>query len=472
MFSPGTRVIRAAGTARSRLAALALCAACTLAGCRPAGEAPDFGALMQTQGPAVVNIVALRPAAATVRDSRPPSPADPAYAVSPQIAAGPEQPVEDLGSGFIIDADGLILTNAHVVAGATSITVRLADGQREYPARLVGADSHSDVALLRIDASGLPVARMGSSASVSAGEWVAAIGSPFGFSNTITAGIVSATGRNLGEGGQVPFIQSDVAVNPGSSGGPLINRRGEVVGVNSMIFSPTGGYLGLSFAIPIEVALDVARHLQRDGEIRRGRLGISVQPLSDGLARAFGFDGQGVLISMVEPGSAAEAAGLRAGDVILGFGGKAATPAALPRMIADSAPGSRQEVALWRDRHPERVTVTMGEHAVQRAAPPAAAAPAHPDHGLVLSALPAEVCRQYGAGFALRVDRAPAARHEDELRYGDVILAVGGRSFTSRGEFDRLLQEAPGDRAALLVRRGSAALFVAVEVPGRLQEAG
>lgn len=440
--------------ARRSLFAAALAA--MLAACSVGQQAPDFGALMRSQGPAVVNIVSLRPAGH----------ARPGDSSQPDAATA----VEDLGSGLIIDAEGIILTNAHVVSGARSITVRLADGRREYPARLLGADPRSDIAVLRIPARGLPVARIGNSAALAPGQWVAAIGSPFGFANTITAGIVSATGRNLIAGGPFPFIQSDVAVNPGSSGGPLINRAGEVVGINSMIFSPTGGYLGLSFAIPIEVALDVARRLARDGRVRRGHLGVSVQPLSRELAHAFGLDGAGMVVSRVEPGSPAAAAGLRTGDIILGFGGSAAGDS-LPQRIAAAAPGSRQKVAVWRDRRARELVVTVGEEAEPAAAPAQAAiAGTEADAALVFSELPPALCARLGIGFALRVDRAPPADGEDELRYGDIVLMVGDTPFSSRRDFDRLLVASAGGYAPLLVRRGESALYVAVEVPPRLDE--
>lgn len=448
----------------------ALVAAAVLAGCSRPEAFPDFATLMETQGPAVVNIVSLRAGEASSSDpSGKPAPAALALHSHPSRPA-----MDDLGSGVIIGADGLILTNAHLVGNAKSITVRLADGRREYPARLLGSDPDSDIAVIDIDAEDLPVARLGRSSSVGPGEWVAAIGSPFGFTNTITAGIVSATGRSLSTYGGMPFIQSDVAVNPGSSGGPLLNRRGEVVGINSMIFSPTGAYLGLSFAIPIEIALDVAHRLARDGSTRRGRLGVSLQPLSPELAQAFGVDGQGMLVSLVEPDGPAARAGLRAGDVIAGFADGEAADEDLLRRIAAAEPGSRRTLAFWRERRLMQAAVTIGEHPVEPGPAPAPGeAAAKPQHaGLVLSDLSPELARHLGIPFGLRVVQAPPAEIDDAIRYGDVITMVGTRAFDSREQFEALLSEAREGFAPVLVRRGKATVYVVVPVPERLREAG
>lgn len=446
-------------------AALAALSACS----RPE-PFPDFATLMQTQGPAVVNIVSLRAGGGSDADpSGKTSGAGMAIRTHPGRAT-----VDDLGSGLIIGADGLILTNAHLVGQASAITVRLADGQREYPARLVGSDPDSDIAVIDIEAEDLPVARIGDSSSVGPGEWVAAIGSPFGFMNTITAGIVSATGRSLSSEGGVPFIQSDVAINPGSSGGPLLNRRGEVVGINSMIFSPTGAYLGLSFAIPIEIALDVARNLEREGQVRRGRLGVSLQPLSRELAQAFGIEGEGMVVSMVEAEGPAAQAGLRTGDVIAGFADGEAAGKDLLRRIAAAKPGSQQTLVFWRERKLQQLVVTLGEHAAESAS--AARAPA--DEGakaanaLVLGELSPELCRHLGIAFGLRVVQAPPAETEDALRYGDVITMVGGRPFGSREQFEALLGAAGKGYAPVLVRRGTKSVYVVMHLSGRFREAG
>src|SRR5688572_9638073 len=247
---------------------------------------PDFTALMKQQGPAVVNVITKREPAKTARAPQGPTgpgAEDPLLEFfrrflpdAPERGPGPGQ---GLGSGFIISQDGYILTNAHVVAGDGEVTVRLADAKREFKAKVIGVDERTDVALIKVEATGLPTVKLGKLGTLQPGEWVAAIGSPFGFENTITAGIVSATGRSLPAETYVPFIQTDVAVNPGNSGGPLINLAGEVVGVNSMIYSQTGGYMGVSFAIPIEVALEVSKQLQVEGKVTRGRLGVRIQPM-------------------------------------------------------------------------------------------------------------------------------------------------------------------------------------------------
>src|SRR5581483_352633 len=255
---------------------------------------PDFTPLMKAEGPAVVNVITTSKATRSRRaESEENDPMEEFFRrFLPDTPGGPggQEPRGGLGSGFIISADGYILTNAHVVADFDDVTVRLSDANREFKAKVIGVDKRTDVALIKIDASGLPTARLGNSAQLEPGQWVAAIGSPFGFSNTITAGIVSATGRALPEETYVPFIQTDVAVNPGNSGGPLINLKGEVVGINSQIYSRTGGYMGVSFAIPIEMALEVAKQLQAHGKVTRGRLGIGIQPVTQELAESFKLD--------------------------------------------------------------------------------------------------------------------------------------------------------------------------------------
>src|SRR5918995_1617800 len=323
---------------------------------------PDFTALMKQQGPAVVNVINKREPARTARNERSQpgqpgpqgpqgpqgqAPEDPLLEFfrrfmpdSPERGPGPG-PGQGLGSGFIISQDGYVLTNAHVVAGDGEVTVRLADLKREFKAKVIGADERTDVALIKIEASGLPTVKLGKSGALQPGEWVAAIGSPFGFENTITAGIISATGRSLPAETYVPFIQTDVAVNPGNSGGPLINLAGEVVGINSMIYSQTGGYMGVSFAIPIEVALEVGKQLRAEGKVIRGRLGVRIQPMTKELAQSFHLkEPEGALIATVEPGSPADKAGLKPGDVVLAYNGQAIDdPNKLPRLVAATQPG-------------------------------------------------------------------------------------------------------------------------------------
>ncbi len=266
-----------------------------------------------------------------------------------QPGPGPRPESRSLGSGFVISADGYILTNAHVVDAADEINVRLTD-KREYKAKVIGADKRTDVALIKIEASGLPVVRMGDPAKLKVGEWVVAIGSPFGFENTVTAGIVSAKGRSLPQENFVPFIQTDVAINPGNSGGPLFNMRGEVVGVNSQIYSRTGGFMGLSFAIPIDVALDIQKQLREKGRVSRGRIGVVIQEVTKDLAVSFGLDRpRGALVNSVEKGSPADKAGIEATDIITRFDGKAVESSSdLPRSSASTRPGASAPIEVWR----------------------------------------------------------------------------------------------------------------------------
>jgi len=433
---------------------------------------PDFTALMRQQGPAVVNVITKREPARTARaPQEKQAPDDPLQEFfrrfmpdSPERAPGPGQ---GLGSGFIISQDGYVLTNAHVVAGDGEVTVRLADAKREFKAKVIGADERTDVALLKIDATGLPTVKLGKSASLQPGEWVAAIGSPFGFENTITAGIVSATGRSLPAETYVPFIQTDVAVNPGNSGGPLINLAGEVVGMNSMIYSQTGGYMGVSFAIPIEVALDVSNQLRAEGKVTRGRLGVRIQPMTKELAQSFKLkEPNGALIATVEPGSPADKAGLKPGDVVLAYNGQEIDdPNKLPRLVAATQPGQSATLKIWRGGKAEEVKFTAAELVAEtRAAKPARDKAIKPNRlGLVVSELPPAQRRALGIEYGLVVESAEAGR--SPLRPGDVIVGVGRESFRSVEDFDRLLgEQKQGDTVALLVRRGEATVYVPVEV--------
>ncbi|HEU5178599.1 MAG TPA: DegQ family serine endoprotease [Burkholderiales bacterium] len=433
---------------------------------------PDFTSLMKQQGPAVVNVITKRDPG---KNPKPQAQAEDPLAEffrrfmpdAPERERGPGQGL-GLGSGFIISQDGYVLTNAHVVAGDGEVTVRLADAKREFKAKVIGADERTDVALLKIDATGLPTVKLGKSTALQPGEWVAAIGSPFGFENTITAGIISATGRSLPAETYVPFIQTDVAVNPGNSGGPLINLAGEVVGVNSMIYSQTGGYMGVSFAIPIELALEVSKQLRAEGKVTRGRLGVRIQPLTKELAQSFQLqETDGALIATVEPGSPADKAGLKPGDVVLGFNGqKLDDPNKLPRLVAATKPGQSATLRIWRNGKAEEVKFTAAELVAEtKAAKPAADKSQQKTNrlGLVVSELPEAQRRALGVDYALVVERADAAR--SPLRPGDVIVGVGRETFRSVEDFERLLeQRKQGDTVALLVRRGEATVYVPVEV--------
>ncbi|HWI14055.1 MAG TPA: DegQ family serine endoprotease, partial [Burkholderiales bacterium] len=329
-------------------------------------QLPDFTDIVEKQGPAVVNISTTQTARNPLAQQMPNVPEDdPFYEFFRRFVPNPgprEFQSQSLGSGFIISPDGYLLTNAHVVEAADEITVKLTD-KRELKAKVIGFDKRTDIALLKIDAAGLPVVRLGDPTKLRVGEWVIAIGSPFGFENSVTAGIVSAKGRSLPQENFVPFIQTDVAVNPGNSGGPLFNLRGEVVGINSQIYSRTGGFMGLSFAIPIDVAQDVANQLKTAGKVTRGRIGVVIQPLTRELADGFGLKNpQGALVNSVEKGGPAEKAGIEAGDVILRFDGKPVSSSEdLPRMVGSTKPGTRVPIQVWRNKAARDVQVTVAE---------------------------------------------------------------------------------------------------------------
>ena len=440
---------------RALILALLLCLLAANGQAQGPSGLPDFKALMKAQGPAVVNIIAVG-----TREKR----------GDKSAAAGGDAPSrgEGLGSGFIISEDGYILTNAHLVAGADDVTVRLADAKREFRAAVVGADQRSDVALLKVRARGLPTARLGSSASLEPGDWVAAIGSPFGFANTITAGIVSAKGRSLPEELYVPFIQTDVAVNPGNSGGPLLNLRGEVVGMNSLIYSGTGGYMGVSFAIPIEVALKVSRELQSRGKVTRGRAGLAVQALTPELARSFKVDSvRGGVIVNLEKGGPAERAGARVGDVILEWNGEPVDdPGELPRIVAATPPGSAARMTISRSGVRRTLDLTVGEVPAEPVAAktPPAGDPARGTLGMLLGEISSAEQASLGVDYGLvvrEVSTPPAAG--SAILVGDVIVGVGATRIRSREQFDSLVAgHEKGEPLALFVRRGEAALYVAL----------
>jgi serine protease Do len=445
----------------------------------PVVPLPDFTPLMKSAGPAVVNVITTNKAAQSRRGSAPQQ-NDPMYEffrrfipdLPPGGPGAPDGggPRGGVGSGFIITPDGYILTNAHVVAQFDDVTVRLADAKREFKAKVVGLDRRTDVALLKVDAKDLPSAKVGNSSQVEPGQWVAAIGSPFGFANTITAGIVSATGRALPDESFVPFIQTDVAVNPGNSGGPLINLKGEVVGINSMIYSRTGGYMGVSFAIPIEVALDVAKQLQATGKVTRGRLGIGIQPVTKELAQSFKLDAPvGAVVVNVEKGSPAEKAGLKVGDIILSYNGKKIEdPNELPRLVAATKPGEKATLEIWRNGRREQLAATVGEFPAETttASREAPAKETGNNLGLAVSELPPEGRKALGVDYGLVVeDVRGGSSAASGIQPGDVIVAVGQDQFRSLEEFNKLLaRRNKGERVPLLVRRGESALYVPLEL--------
>jgi len=439
-----------------------------------AKELPDFTDLVEKQGPAVVNISTTQ----IIRNAQglPNLPeGDPFYEFfrrfAPQMPR--EQESQSLGSGFIISADGYIMTNAHVVDRADKITVRLTD-KREFSAKVIGADKRTDVALLKIDATGLPRIVVGDPNKLKVGEWVVAIGSPFGFDSSVTAGIVSAKGRSLPQDNFVPFIQTDVAINPGNSGGPLFNMNGEVVGINSQIYTRSGGSMGLSFAIPIDVATQVADQLRSTGKVTRGRIGVTIQELTRELAESFGLSKPvGALISSVEKGGPADKAGIEASDVILRFDGKPVNGSSdLPRIVAATRPGSKVAVELWRKGESRQVTVEVAEMPedgkLARAAKKLADEVAEMISrlGIAVSELTREQLQelQVGGGLLVEEVKGSAARAAG-LQHGDVLLAIGNIPIRSLGQFNDILKQvSKGKNVALLVRRGDAATYVAIRL--------
>ncbi len=473
------------GTARNgarRVIAGALLAAGALGGCvprpsagaeppsapqtttRPAqGNLPDFAALVEATGASVVNI-SITQLVRSGPEQLGIEPGDPLYEFFRRygIPWGRLVPQQGIGSGFIVSADGQIITNSHVVADASEVVVRLTD-KRQFKAKVLGVDRKTDVALIKIDAHDLPVVKIGDPSKARVGEWVAAIGSPFGFENTVTAGIISAKARRLPDEDYVPFIQTDVAINPGNSGGPLFNLRGEVIGVNSLIFSGTGGFMGLSFAIPIDVAMKVKDDLLAHGKVRRGRIGVGVQPVSEQLAESFGMkQARGALVTMIEAGGPADRAGMKVGDVILAVGDReVAQSAELPAIIGESAPGTIVAIRIWREGKPTELRVTVGEAPSERGyAPPEGTRLA--GLGLVVRALSEEESRQIQARGLLVLDvEGPAAAAG--LQPGDVILAVNNAPVASVEQFRDRVRAAQG-RLALLVQRGDARIFVPLRI--------
>ncbi len=378
------------------------------------------------------------------------------------------RPQRGMGSGFVISADGRILTNAHVVKGADEILVKFVD-RRELPAKLIGIDERADIAILQVEAEGLKTVRLGDPASLQVGDWVLAIGSPFGLDHTATQGIVSALGRNLPDDTYVPFIQTDVAVNPGNSGGPLFNTQGEVVGINSQIFSRSGGYMGLSFAIPIDTAIRVATQLEEKGYVTRGWLGVTIQPLAKGLAEAFGMDKpSGALVAAVTPDGPAAAADIRSGDIIVRFDGKPVeTSAQLPPLVGDTPAGSRVPVEVLRDGKRVRLQVKVGELQEDRVAQ---ASPAEPPTEEKLGMRVAPVTGQPsedGEARGVRVIAVgPGPAAGAGLRPGDILVELNGARLDSVEDFRRAAAGLePGSFARVLVRREQGRMFIAIRVP-------
>ena len=378
-----------------------------------------------------------------------------------------------LGSGFIISANGEILTNAHVVDGADEILVKLADNS-EKVAKVIGLDKASDVALLKIDAEDLPVVQVGDSSQLEVGDWVLAIGSPFGLEHTATQGIVSALGRSLPDGNYVPFIQTDVAVNPGNSGGPLFNTRGEVVGINSQIFSRSGGYMGLSFAIPINTATSVARQLATSGRVERGWLGVGIQNLNGELAKSFGLEKPaGALVGQVDKSGPASRAGLKPGDVIIAFNGRPISQSAdLPPMVGETRPGTEVALKVWRDKKPREIKVTVAQLKPPEDEVVAVNDDENQKPGILnvqVAALTAEQREQAGieTGGVLVVGVAAGPAARAGVNPGDIILQVGDQAVGSPQELAGLARSLPkGKPVPLLIQRNEARLFLPLTISG------
>jgi serine protease Do len=454
---------------------------------------PDFSGLVETYGPAVVNISAKHVVKRTALRSNsgdnggnaqqlPIDPSDPFYQFyrhffgnMPGMQGGGgddggdqgDQPSASLGSGFIVSSDGYILTNAHVVDGANVVTVKLTD-KREFKAKVVGADKQSDVAVLKIDASNLPTVKIGDPNQSKVGQWVVAIGSPYGFDNTVTSGIISAKSRSLPNENYTPFIQTDVPVNPGNSGGPLFNLQGEVIGINSMIYSQTGGFQGLSFAIPINEAIKVKDDLVKTGHVSRGRLGVAVQGLNQTLADSFGMSKpNGALVSSVDPGGPAAKAGLQPGDVITAVNGSpVADSTDLPAEVASLAPGSSATITVWRDKASKDIKVTIGSMSDAKVASnDNSNAPAQMQGRLGVAVRPLTPEEKSSASIThgLLVQQSGGAAENAGIQPGDVILAVNGRPVTSVDQLKQMIAQA-GNSIALLIQRDNSQIFVPVDL--------
>lgn len=453
----------------------------------PSGAAPNFRAIVQTYGPAVVGVTVsgMHKAGANGSDDGDDDDAEPAQQAVPGVPFSPNDPFfrffrglpgfgqqiprgdvpfRGQGSGFIVSTDGLILTNAHVVRDAKEVTVKLSD-RREFRAKVLGADPDTDIAVLRIDAKGLPTVRVGDPKVLQVGDYVLAIGSPFGFEQSATQGIVSAKGRSLPGDSYVPFIQTDAAVNPGNSGGPLFDAGGSVVGINAQIYSQSGGYQGLAFAIPIDVALKVKDQIVATGRAQHARLGVQVQDLSQGLAESFGLPRpDGALIAGVAPGSAAAAAGLKSGDVVTAINGEPVVQASdLSTRIGMAAPGERVALKVWRDHGAKSIDVKLGNADDAKTRQARADDTGKGQLGLSVRPLSPQEQRAAQTDHGLLVQGVGGAAARAGLQPGDVVLAINGKPVNGIDEIRSVLDKKPKS-VALLIQRSGEQIFVPVNL--------
>ncbi len=447
---------------------------------------PDFSAIVSRYGAAVVNVSVVGTTRAAVESpdgsAGPGAPVDPSdprlndpfyqffrrfEGPNGPIPVPREMPIRGEGSGFIVDPNGIILTNAHVVRDANEVTVKLTD-HREFRAKVLGSDPVTDVAVLKIDAKNLPTVPLGKIGDVKVGDWVLAIGAPFGFENSATAGIVSAKGRSLPDESSVPFIQTDVAVNPGNSGGPLFNTRGEVVGINSQIFSHTGGYQGLSFAIPIDVAVRVKDQIAETGHVRHARLGVTVQEVNQTLAESFGLARpEGALVSDVIKGSAADKAGLKSGDIIVGLDNHPIVDSGdLPAMIGAAKPGEKVTLDVWRQGQKHEMVANLGSIEEKAAAASNADNAADAKLGLALRPLQPQESREVGISGGLLIGEASGASALAGVQPGDVLIAINGTPVKSVEQVRETVAKSinSSKSVALLIRRGNDTIFVPIHV--------
>lgn len=443
----------------------------------PPGTAPDYHAIFAHNEAAVVSITTLGETHVADTQEQPfdfgqffgndgDNPFSQFFRNMPNTPPNAEVPTRALGSGFIVSRDGIILTNAHVVNGAKQVTVTLSD-HRQYKAHVLGADKASDIAVLKIDAHDLPTVHLGDSDRLAVGDYVMAIGAPFGLTESATAGIVSAKSRSLPNDGYVSFIQTDAAVNPGNSGGPLFNATGSVVGINSQIYSNSGGYQGVAFAIPINYAEQVEAQILKTGKVEHGKLGVAVQTVDQSLANSFGLTAPGgALVSKVEPDSAAAHAGLAAGDVILKYNGAPVEDAAsLSMRVNTTAPGDKATLVVWRHGKTLTLTATVGSTDQQVASADGSAASAAQTHlGLTVRPLTPDERDQAGVNHGLVVESAQGHAADAGIQQGDVVLAVNGTPVDSVNQLRQAVSHQHGGDVALLIQRGNDRLYIPVDV--------